>query len=362
MALLLHPIGRFLLFLSVALALLATLLAALFRFHPNLYESLLQHTFYASPRFRLTSEFQLVPEGYILPPGLDIRIDMQTGEAWAKLPSGVKDRNDASSDAGVVLLDEQTSEDAGKAPESDSREPFEDASRVPESDSRESSEARHSAPAYSNSSKKWRHRFAAVSELIEGALRDLQVDELRDDSLALLLDEASALEVGAGILHSENIGLLLGLIDSKNDSNEDALTVLAVCLQNNHAAVVRAAEIGILDSHVYPLLASTKDNKLVRRCIQIGNAFLINGDEGKPEPQCLEQLSRFPELIFGYFKAHVGRLPRSGGFSERHLDMIVAVCRMTGQLEMLQSIAGEMRRNRGLELIFCPRYSQFCKD
>ncbi|KNE56710.1 hypothetical protein AMAG_02490 [Allomyces macrogynus ATCC 38327] len=48
-----------------------------------------------------TSEYTVIREGQLLPPGLDIRFDWATGERWAKLPAKSAD---ADGDGGVVVV------------------------------------------------------------------------------------------------------------------------------------------------------------------------------------------------------------------------------------------------------------------
>lgn len=232
-----------------------------------------------------TAEYQLVPEDAIIPRGLDIKIDMQTGGKWARI--GKEDANERED---VVFVKE--------AEESPIKE----------------------APAYSNTSDRWKGRFQSVSAKIDQALGELEFELGREEALELLEEEASALEVGAGILHSPKFIHLRSLL--KTDSS--ALQVLNACLQNNPPAVFKAVELGLLENEVTELLVAANANQL-KKILMILNSFLIHGDNGGPE-----------ENIVALFKQHslfekVMKAAEAQEFSERQLVIILRIASVTNE-------------------------------
>ena len=214
-----------------------------------------------SKMFVPTAEYRLVQEDSILPRGVDVRIDMQTGEKWARLAQ----KQSAANNVVYVKESETLNSEASK-----------DSAHIKK------------PPAYSNTSSKWKGHFQSVSGNIEQALADLEFEISREDALELLEDEASALAVGAGIIHSAKFVHLRTLL--LNDPR--AVTLLSVCLQNNPPAVFKAVELGILEHELSTLLQTVDDSQLLKRLIQLLNSFLIHGDNSEPEAEIVEQFKK----------------------------------------------------------------------
>lgn len=250
-----------------------------------------------------THEYRLVPEDAILPRGLDIKIDMQTGERWAKLPQNANVKDD------LVFVKEAEKEEEEKDARNEEKQANAQASKEP--------------PAYSNTSNRWKGRFQSVAAAIDQALADLEFDVSREDAYELLEEEASALEVGAGILHSSKFVHLRKLL--LDDS--DALNVLAICLQNNPPAVFKAIELGILEKEIKDLLESTVNEQVLKRLILLLNSFLIHGDNHAPEAEVVAQFKTIgvlPKLIEAI--ARIKLVP-----TERQLIILLKISSFTNE-------------------------------
>ncbi len=203
-----------------------------------------------------THEYRLVPDDAVIPRGLDIKIDMQTGEKWVRLAQ----KKDA--DEMVFVKEGLVKDDDGKV-------------LVKNSDKSASSSQ---APAYSNTSNKWKGRFQSVSAAIEQTLGELEFEVSRENAYELLEEEASALEVGAGILHSSKFAYLRKLLVD----DHKAMNILNICLQNNPPAVFKAVELGLFQNEIVSLLKKVNDSITLKRLLQVLNSFLIHGDDSEP--------------------------------------------------------------------------------
>lgn len=262
-----------------------------------------------------TAEYQLVPEDAIIPRGLDIKIDMQTGEKWARFR-----KSDKSERGDVVFVKE-----AEEAP-------------------------KREAPAYSNTSDRWKGRFQTVSAKIDQALGELEFEVGREDALEVLEEEASALEVGAGILHSPKFIHLRALLKT----DPVALQVLNVCLQNNPPAVFKAVELGLLETEIAELLRKA-DNNNFKKVLMILNSFLIHGDNGGPE-----------ETIVALFKQHtlldkVIKASEAVELTERQLVIMLRISSATNE-DLNVSIKAHQEYEKALEK-HCAMYPtcKFCQ-
>lgn len=299
----------------VLLAVMAALLAV---FCPLLLVRFVARQQTRSHVFDPTGEFVRVAEDALLPPGLEIRIDMQSGERWARLPS-------AGSDGLVVARQED--ESTGMSPGSDA-------------------ESRAGAPAYSNISKKWRAMFAVVADRIEQTLQALERDETREDALAQLEDEAAALEIGAGILHSRQFVHLERLLGE----DERALRVLAHCLQNNSPAVQRAAELELIRSALVPLVEKCESGESLERLLRIMNSLLLNGDDGESDGRIVMQLRDAVPLILACLK----RFPETF-FSKRGVAIVLRIVHATET-----PLAGELMRQLATHPDMAEQLQQHC--
>ena len=174
--------------------------------------------------FKLTENFQLVPEGFGIPRGCDVRMDVQTGQIWAKL--AVKTESTESNESLIHISSEEGAEEEIK-----------------------NNQSQQAAPEYQNLTKsRIQSRYSYGSaERIESALKFET-----EDSWDALEEEAPAIEVGLGILESKNF---VNLRIKISNANERALNILSMCLQNNPLAVERAIEIGLLENEILSLLS-----------------------------------------------------------------------------------------------------------
>ena len=157
---------------------------------------------FKNSEFRINSEYQLVPEGFVLPKGCDIKIDMQTGETWARISKG-------SNDNSLISI---------KEPEAN----------------------KQAYPEYKNITK---NRVQArlsldVISSIESALNSLELDE----SWEYLEEEAPAMEFGLAIFESAGFEALRRKLA---EADARALSLVAVCLQNNPLAIDKFIELKV---------------------------------------------------------------------------------------------------------------------
>ena len=159
---------------------------------------------FKNSEFKINSEYQLVPEGFVLPKGCDIKIDMQTGETWARISKG-------SNDNSIISIKEQEPETNKKA-----------------------------YPEYKNITK---NRVQArlsldVISSIESALNSLELGE----SWEYLEEEAPAMEFGLAIFESTGFEALRPKLA---EADARALSLVAVCLQNNPLAIDKFIELKV---------------------------------------------------------------------------------------------------------------------
>lgn len=174
-------------------------------------------------KFELNEEYKLVPDGYILPKGCDIKIDVQTGDTWARIPSN----SHLSSDS-VILSNEENIKEAS---------PF---------------------PEYQNVTKS--RILSRVSsnqiEMIDSSLNSLNLES----SWEFLEEESSAMEIGLAILESKNFIQLRTLLAS--ESPERALKLLSNCLQNNSLAIEKFLELKVHLNEIEIILGRNEISKV----------------------------------------------------------------------------------------------------
>lgn len=166
-------------------------------------------------KFKLSYEYQLVPEGFVLPQGCDIRIDMQSGETWAKKHEDIR-----PSSIVVVQSEVPTTEESTAPSNKKSARPY---------------------PEYKNLTKN-RIQSRLSGETIgrlEAALNSLD----QEDSWEFLEEEAPAIEFGLALFESKSFPVLRTLIIMGN--NDRALGLIAMCLQNNPLAIEKFIELKV---------------------------------------------------------------------------------------------------------------------
>ena len=163
-------------------------------------------------KFKLSEDYQLIPDGLVLPKGCDIRIDMQTGFTWArKKPSINKSDLIVSEDADAI---KEENVEGGRA-----AKPF---------------------PEYKNITKSRIQSRVSGDQmnLIESALKSLELES----SWEYLEGEGPAMEIGYAILEAKNFDNLRNYLQN---SDEKALKLMAICLQNNPLAVEKILELKV---------------------------------------------------------------------------------------------------------------------
>lgn len=198
--------------------------------------------------FNFTEEFQLIPEGFSIPRGCDVRMDMQTGQIWAKLSARPK-----SNDSIISIFSSEESIETNQNINSKAKS------------------IGTGAPEYQNLTKsRIQSRYSYGSaEKIELALQELEIDT--EDSWKVLEEESPAMEVGLGILESNKFSNLREKIAIGNGR---ALNVLSMCLQNNPLAVEKAIEIGLLDNEILSLFTRIDLNlNIYQKLLKIYESF-----------------------------------------------------------------------------------------
>lgn len=167
--------------------------------------------------FELSEEFQIIPEGFVLPKGCDIKIDMQTGETFAKLNANNNDKSSA-----LIPIDTKGEEPNSK------KSPY---------------------PEYKNITKSRVQSRVSSDQMrmIEEALSSLNSEE----SWNYLEEESPAMEIGLAILEAQNLPELLKLL---RVPEERALKIVANCLQNNPLAVEKFLDLQIHSNELVELL------------------------------------------------------------------------------------------------------------
>lgn len=201
-------------------------------------------------RFELKDDvYQLIPEGFILPKGCDIRMDMQTGETWAKLP-----KTTYRKDQQLVFAKESADNPT------------------------DASEANlNGAPEYKNITKKRiQARLSAEMQAnLETALTSLN----EEASWEFLEEEAPAMEFGLAILEAKNFEILREFVAR---GHEKALQIISICLQNNPLAVEKFVELEIHSNELKKILAAEKLSRSVfKKVLRILESFKIYGNVEK---------------------------------------------------------------------------------
>ena len=219
-------------------------------------------------RFELSEEYQLVPEGFVLPKGCDIRVDMQTGETWAKLRKEVPDINSSIADDDLIF----------------SKDPTND------------------APEYKNITKsRIQARLSAEMQAnLEAALSNLN----EESSWNFLEEEASAMEFGLAILEAKNFNVLREFLAA---GNVKALQIISICLQNNPLAVEKFIELEIHLNELKNLIKTEKLNlNVFKKILRILESFKIHGNDEKFNETISEDIKRHSETHLDLEERYMG--------------------------------------------------------
>lgn len=189
-------------------------------------------------KFNLGSEYQLIPEGFVLPRGCDVKIDMQSGETWAR-----KRDNSGSSANAVVLASFEDSEAAPTtAPKSKKERPY---------------------PEYKNITKnRIQSRLSGQSfERLEASLNSLELEA----SWEYLEEEAPAMEFGLSVFESKSFPVLRAQM-----KNDRALGLIATCLQNNPLAIEKFIALKVHSLEIVEILRNEQlDTSTFMRILRI---------------------------------------------------------------------------------------------
>lgn len=198
---------------------------------------------FKNDRFELSEEYQVIPDGFVLPKGCDIRIDMQTGETYAKLSKTAKNKE--------IVVNEA--------------DKFEFVSDKPT----------NGAPEYKNITKsRIQSRLSPEMQAdLETALTNLSSDH-HIESWDYLAEEAAAMEFGLAVLEAKNFELLR---DFLGNGNEKALQIISICLQNNPLAVEKFVELELHTKELQNVLKSEKlTENVFKKVLRILESFKIH--------------------------------------------------------------------------------------
>lgn len=176
-------------------------------------------------KFKLSDEYGLVPEGFILPKGCEIRIDMQSGETWAR-------KRKFQSPNAPILIKEVANNDTPSA-----------------SSSNASNNQLKGVPEYKNITKN-----RIISRLSPESLDklDLALNSLEfEESWEYLEEEAPAIEFGLAILESKSFKILRNELISLNSR---AVGLIATALQNNSLAIEKFVQLNVHSGEITEIL------------------------------------------------------------------------------------------------------------
>ena len=228
---------------------------------------------YKQSCFQLSEEYKLIPEGFVLPKGCEIRIDMQTGETFAKVAKKT-DKKKKVSDSLVFSKEEEKDEKKTKEEGNNFQKQVNSGSGAPE---------------YKNITKnRIQSRLSVEMQTkLESALKTLKDDF---GSWDFLEEEAAAIEFGLAILESKNFEILREFL---GNGNEKALQIISICLQNNPLAVEKFVELEIHFKELKNLLEKENLSKNVfKKVLRILESFKIHGNDEKFIETVVESVKR----------------------------------------------------------------------
>ena len=215
--------------------------------------------------FKLTDEYQLIPEDFILPHGCDIKVDIQTGETWARISN-----NSAQADNLITVDEKQFKDDKIRA------------------------------PAYKNITKsRIQARLTPEAQLkLDEALLDLE----SNDNWEFLLEEAPAMEFGLAVVESKKFSELF-----KRNPDERSLKLISTCVQNNPLAVERFLEVS---NDVAGWLGQLTElnNSQIKLILRIVENVMNNNDKSVSHGEFISKIKHL-------FKS---QLEKHEGLDERH--------------------------------------------
>ncbi len=195
---------------------------------------------------RVGKDWVNIPSNVNLPPGLDIEVDMQTGQRRVKL------HQDESKNLPVVdnnMNDKGLVEDAEYSP-------------MPQRKWQRIYEAKHKT---------------AIDQMLEG-LADSE-DKVVQKSINYLEEHCGTIDVGAGLVRSYAFRNLLGVMEHpKTEYRIKAAEVLFACVQNNPVAIDGILETETVDFLVQRLY-SESDLTVLRRILS-SLVSIVRGDKG----------------------------------------------------------------------------------
>ena len=210
-------------------------------------------------KFKITDEYQIVPESFTLPHGCDIRIDMQSGETWAK-----RSKKDSSPQTGKSLVSVD--------PE-------------PATQSKPKSKA---YPEYKNVTKnRIQARLSSESfSKLESALNSLDNEE----SWEYLEEEGPAMEFGLAVFESNSFPLLRKKL---SELNLRAFNLVATCLQNNPLAIEKFIELKVHSTEIFEcLLLEHLEASIFKKVLRILESF----DNQELNVKCKDHIIRHAQF------------------------------------------------------------------
>ena len=192
-----------------------------------------QHKGNGKATFHATNEWQDIPPGAVLPAGLDVQLDFQTGKRKARLH-----QEGAATDDHLLPVVQEAAQ------------PLEPGHS-------------HAAPRPAGQS--------ATKTLIEERLEQLSSADpaIRDSALAWLDVEAHRIHIGEAITHAQNFKNLFHLMGTGAEQMRlDAGSIIAACLHNNPGAV-EGALMTPLVARLTERLPVETSSKVQRRMVAI---------------------------------------------------------------------------------------------
>lgn len=199
-----------------------------------------------------------MPEGAVLPAGLDIDIDMQTGKKRIRIPSHTPGRP----------LHALAETEPIKGLEDDGAEEFSPLAQ-----------------------RKWERKYEAVHKTaIDTRLEELVSPNaaIAEGAMAYLDEHAHSVDIGAGLVKSRSFPILLSCLADKNlEKRLGAADILFACIQNNPDAIAGITATDTIQT-VVSRLGVEKDTTVLKRLLS-SLIYIVRGDkkDGSTK-QCVE--------------------------------------------------------------------------
>lgn len=242
---------------------------------------------FVSPSFELfvpTDHWQLVPEGEALPRGLDIRMDLQTGDKWAKLSD---DTNAQNQDIVAVPINE--------------KRPL--AKVTIGKDTAEEGEAAENEAVENEADDEDQGHIDKMKRSLEVSTGHLELDETLQyvlsgkraelvQHLETLVDQSHGLKEGISIVERAFDELLKLTRDENVTVRDLSLRVIAQCLRHNKDAVEKVNVVEVL-----PVLFEDLENSnnfIQKRILGVISALVV---EDEANAKIFDNAGYFTKLL-----------------------------------------------------------------